>query len=115
MACSSIPRKRAYTYRIANFSLGGPNLRNWIEPPILARIGKGLHLKPLSRMPEGRYAFAAISPSFSRRGCLLPLPSLSHRNGEWAPVGGKIVGQTNTTVLGLALQRTFTFRFRLVP
>ena len=66
----------AYTYRIANFSLGGPNLRNWIEPPILARIGKGLQMKPLSCMPEGRYAFAAISPSFSRKGCLLPLPSL---------------------------------------
>ena len=38
---------------------------------------QGLHLKPLSRMPEGRYR-----PSFSRRGCLLPLPSLSHRNGS---------------------------------
>ena len=32
-----------------------------------------------------------------------------------APLGGKIVGQTSTTVLGLALQRTFTLRFRLVP
>ena len=35
--------------------------------------------------------------------------------GVGPPVGGKIVGQTSTTVRGLALQRTFTFRFRLVP
>ena len=44
----------------------------------------------------------------------LSAPAFAQKR-EWAPLGGKIVGQTSTTVRGLALQRTFTFRSRLVP
>ena len=44
----------------------------------------------------------------------LSAPAFAQKR-EWAPLGGKIVGQTSTAVRGLALQRTFTFRSRLVP
>ena len=70
-------------------------------------------MKPLSRMPEGRFR-CYLALILTKR---MPAPTTIAfaQKREWAPVGGKIVGQTSTTVLGLALQRTFTFRFRLVP